>query len=880
MRRLGGRCAAILLGTCLTLPASAWSQGTCPGHEATVAAGWASYRAGAIMQADSLFRAALRACPTSDPARVGIGYVALREGWLDSASTYLEGVVARHPGDIDALIGLGLIAARRGDSAAAVRRFEAVRAIEPDNSTARDYLHRLVVVPPPPRPPLQLPDTVIMPARAHGDRFEILVDGAWRPFYINGINLGAALPGKFPSEFPDTAVYTKWIAQITEMGANTIRLYTINPPGLYDAIYSYNVAHPARPLWILHGVWAELPPEGDYLDSVWEGEFFAEMRRVVDLLHGRADLAPRPGHASGHYVADVSPWVLAYLIGREWEPYSVADFNTLRASDTTWSGRFVRVSGGTPMDAWLGRALDTLVAYETATYRAQRPVGYTNWPTLDPMRHPTESTAGEEVAIREAQGERLPRRVRELDNDSVGLDATRLHPTLAFPAGVFASFHAYPYYPDFMVLDPGYGRAASSEGPSNYFGYLKDLKAHHPGMPLIIAEYGVPASRGIAHLQPQGWHHGGHSEADMAAIDARLTREIAEAGLAGGILFAWMDEWFKKNWLVIDFELPAERNRLWLNRMDPEQMYGVYAMEPEPAVAGETAGDRARAWRDVQPLRVDAHGTLRAAADAAALWLRYEPVGPPPDELQIGFDMVDSTAGAFALAGDAAPHTSAGLEAVVVVRGDTARVVLDPAFQPFKVFRFRRQFTEEHLQRPTFLAPPPDTFVGRWALEYNRPVHPVPRAKGVYEPALVVTNRVRWGRDGTEYAGAGYDRGVLLPGEPPDGDWQRLPDGSVELRIPWLLLNVTDPSSRHVLFDPAGATESSDLSATQVQSIGIAVTFRYGERWSAGGSIVPVSRFTWPTWDAPRWRARRRPVFDSLQATWRDLERHLTREPH
>ena len=71
-----------------------------------------------------------------------------------------------------------------------------------------------------------------------------------------------------------------------------------------------------------------------------------------------------------------------------------------------------------------------------------------------------------------------------------------MRPTSRNPAGWFASYHAYPYYPDFMLYDPGYDRARSREGRSNYFGYLKELKRHHAGMPLVISEYGVPSSRG------------------------------------------------------------------------------------------------------------------------------------------------------------------------------------------------------------------------------------------------------------------------------------------------------------------------------------------------------------------------------------------------
>src|SRR5205823_8746842 len=85
---------------------------------------------------------------------------------------------------------------------------------------------------------------------------------------------------------------------------------------------------------------------------------------------------------------------------------------------------------------------------------------------------------------------------------------------------------------------------------SRYFGYLRALKQHHAGRPLLIAEYGVPSSRGVSHLQTDGLGHGGHDEHAMAEIDARLTREVRAAGAAGGVLFAWLDEWFKHTWVT------------------------------------------------------------------------------------------------------------------------------------------------------------------------------------------------------------------------------------------------------------------------------------------------------------------------------------------
>jgi hypothetical protein len=841
-------------------------QGPCPGYDVAVEAGWIRFRQGEIAQADSLFARAHAVCPTRIGARVGLGYTTLRSDRLREAQRWFAGALAIDAGDIDARLGSALVAYRMGDSLAAIRDFEAVRRADPANATALEFLDQLGALPPPVRPPLVLPDTVEAVARARSDWFEVLTRAGWRRFYVRGINLGAALPGRYPGEFPDSATYAGWIAEMAAMEANAIRLYTIHPPHFYKALLAHNTAHPERPLRLIHGVWAELPPAHDYRDPAWEGAFFTDMRRVVDLVHGRADIPRRPGHAGGHYTADVSRWVLAFLIGREWEPFSVMDFNRLHPANTSWPGRFVAVHGGSPMDAWLTRALDTLVAYETARYRSQRPVGYTNWPTLDPMRHPTETTVAAEVALRTLQGEWVAQLPREYDNDTVGLDATLPRTTPAFKAGVFAAFHAYPYYPDFMVLDSAYGRARSSEGPSHYFGYLQDLKARHPDMPVLIAEYGVPASRAVAHLQPQGWHHGGHTEAAMAEIDARLTREIAEAGMAGGVLFAWIDEWFKRNWLVTDFEVPTERNRLWLNRLDPEQMYGVIAMDPAPAVGGAGVAARAGAWSRV-----------RAAADAGALWLRFEPAGTPPDEVQIGLDIVDSLAGAFALHGPEAPRSRVGLEIVVQAGGDTARVLVDAAVQQWGIRSVRRDFERTALRTPSFAGTPPGLFTGRWEQEYRRPLRPVGRERGEFRPLRVVTNRPRFGRDGTEYAGAGYDRGILRRGPLPDGDWERTPDGALEIRVPWLLLNVSDPSGRHVLLDAPTARGTDAFGVTPVPDVGVVLGVRRGSRWSTAPADA-AARYSWEAWDEPTWVARRRPVFGVMRATWRALEARMEEE--
>lgn len=834
--------------------------------DALVDSAWTEYRAGMITAAEEQFRTAATLCPTHPGARTGLGYAALRRSQLGEARAWFEAVLIEHPDLVDALVGLGLIAWRQADHAAARTAFERALMHDPANEEARSYIPRLA--------PLSYP------ARTHGDRFEVRTAEGWTPFYVKGVNLGAAVPGRFPSEFPDSTVYARWISAIGEMGANTIRIYTIHPPHFYQALREYNLLHPSRPLMLLHGVWVELPPDDDYDDPEWNAEVDAELRRVVDLVHGRARIVARRGHAHGRYEADVSSWTLGFIVGREWEPHSVAVYNERQQSITSWSGRFLRLEGGTAMDVWLAAKCETMIAHEMSMYGAQRPIAYTNWPTLDPLAHPTEPTAVEEVSLREALGEPVPTASAEYDNDGVTLDAALVHATFSFPAGYFAAYHVYPYYPDFMVLDPGYLATSSSEGPSPYFGYLRDLKSRHEGMPLLVAEYGVPASLGIAHLHPLGWHHGGLTEEGMARLDARMTREIAEAGMAGGAIFAWIDEWFKKSWLFSDFLLPLERNRLWLNALDPEQRYGVIAMEPEPRIPGATLVGRLAGWRAVDPLYDDDGMSLRAFTDEAFLWLLVESAKTLPHDLFVGFDVIKADAGSFSWPDRQGPTLPVGAEFVLHANEDEVRLLADPAASLFRLapIQVAPEFENSLSVMPIGKdAEPPGLFSGRMIWDLNAPYVSLARADGKFDSLRVITNRRRVGRDTTEYATLGYDRGVLRQGPFPDGMWESLPDsGIVEIRIPWALLNVTDPSTRRVLQHAPDRPEqgwigtlSEDDASQVIDGIRVVAAARMEDgawrRWPSSGSPFDVAQVSWRTWDEPLWRERRRPVFDALR---------------
>jgi hypothetical protein len=611
----------------------------------------------------------------------------------------------------------------------------------------------------------------------------------------------------------------------------------------------------------------------NYSDPLFEGQFIGEMQRVVDLIHGKARLSPKPGHASGKYTADVSDSTLAYLIGREWEPFSVVDYNRTHPQQTRYRGQFLEVSRGKAMEVWLAKMMDKLISYEMQNYNQQRPVSFTNWPTLDPLFHISESTKTEEARLRRELKIKLPAgslapAILEYDNDGLGLDTNLVQAKPEFKAGLYATYHAYPYYPDFMLYDPQYSQAKSPLGRSNYYGYLRDLQRHHGNMPVVIAEFGVPTSREIAHLQPQGWHHGGHTETAQAEINARLFQEIFQSQMAGGVVFAWMDEWFKKNWMFIDYELPPDRNQLWYNAQDPEQNFGIMAMHPGKSQKIVLDGS-VKDWQSVPPLYTSKSPsstlqTFAATSDEGYLYLKVKTgkIDWKEQQIWIAIDTYNSASGSFVLPGLKDIQTQNGSEFLLQLKGDKTSKLLVHA--PYSLFRSRYSSTlvSSTQQQGKFIeieAEPNRLRVGR-----NRRVYP---AKQVSRSNLQLGSTQRYASGTLSRPLANYNSLA---------DWSySIKNGEIEIRLPWSILNVTDPSSHQVYhLDKQGSTVTTpgfrfNVVAVQPSTNQVLGTF---PELTPDGKLAAAKLYKWANWEEPTYHSYLKPVYFKLKQLLPKLE--------
>jgi hypothetical protein len=411
-----------------------------------------------------------------------------------------------------------------------------------------------------------------VPFKTSGNHIAMHTGSEYRSLVLKGINMGSSPPGYFPGEIAyaiSPNEYEKWIKSMADAGFNGIRIYTLHPPVFYEKLANYNQRHPDNPLLLFQGIWLEEiedysdPGSYDLLNRATS--FTSEIKEVINCINGNGDIAYRYGKSYGRYITDVSRWTAGYIIGREISPREVNTTDTGHPAVTSYSGTYLSIDGAKATEVFVTRMLDFTLNYEALNYSVRRPVSVSSWPTLDPLNHPTEIDTNE---------------------DTAAYDLAKIILKNPEP-GIFASYHAYPYYPNFISEEPSYLSYSDSYGPNSYLGYLNALKSHYSSMPLVIAEFGVPSSWGSAHQSFSDMHHGGYSEQQQGEKNMRLLHNIIDAGCAGGFMFSWMDEWFKPTWIVSYLEaygmvsggITIPTRQLWHNLISPEQNFGLITFE-------------------------------------------------------------------------------------------------------------------------------------------------------------------------------------------------------------------------------------------------------------------------------------------------------------
>jgi hypothetical protein len=141
----------------------------------------------------------------------------------------------------------------------------------------------------------------------------------------------------------------------------------------------------------------------------------------------------------------------------------------------------------------------------------------------------------------------------------------------------------------------------------------------------------------------------------------------------------------------------------------------------------------------------------------------------------------------------------------------------------------------------------------------------------------VTINRARYSRDGAFFPARGYNRGRLRYGtqrESSLSDWYYDSSrGLLEIRLPWMLLNVSDPSTATLLYE---TTAGNGFGAAQAEGwhIGVLVSlpshlltlpaFDDNGMWKQRD----FTTWNWAKWETPTWHEGRKPAYDAMRRTW------------
>ena len=380
-----------------------------------------------------------------------------------------------------------------------------------------------------------------------------------------------------------------------------------------------------------------------------------------------------------------------------------------------------------------------------------------------------------------------------------------------------------------------------------YSGYLHALRKYHGDQAVAITEFGVPSSLGIAHVGPIGRDQGDHSEQEAMRINADMLRDIQEEGFASGILFAWIDEWFKFTWNTVDLELPRDRRQLWRNDLTNEEHFGVMTAEPGEKRPVVVVDGRNREWDSNGSTTIaDGDGSVRevqAVHDAQSLYLRLR---VSRDEIwretpiTIGIDVREGSNRGLPDHADVFPEG----DVAVTVGPEDAEMHQAGWWEPTRIrYGLGSGFIDVDPKK-------------------------MERDSGGWFNPLQILNREQINPTTGKTRAAEFHKLEKLEfgsGNPDDENFDQrtlvaASGNTVEVRLPWALLGYSDPSSQKLFVEH----EKEKTSTTDALPIRAAVV-------AGDDPVLTTSAYKFEPWTAVTWHERRKAGFDGLGQTMREL---------
>ena len=617
--------------------------------------------------------------------------------------------------------------------------------------------------------------------KVDGEEIYMKNGDTFTPYEIRGVNLGSGLPGEWATSFAiDKETYLRWFGYIQEMGANTIRVYTIQSDTFYDAFYEYNKDN-KNPLYMLHGVWVNdyvLNSHRDAYSKDFYDTFLEHSKIMVDVIHGNRKLNLGRVASAGHgtYKKDISDWVIGYILGVEWDDSTVSYTDDLykdKEGYSSYSGKYMYTSPeATPFETMLTMVGDKTIEYETERYGEQRLLAFSNWPTTDPFRYPEIIT---NFFMKCAQ-----------------VDVEHIKTTDAFLSGQFVSYHVYPYYPYYLSFAEDWSvfgieskdSFRDEQGRVNaYKAYLTMLNNHHT-MPVVISEFGVSTGRGMAQVDKDtGRNQGNTSEQAQGQALVDCWEDIKTSGCNGGCVFTWQDEWFKRTWNTMH-AVNLTRTAYWSDYQTNEQYFGLLSFDPGKEKSVCYVDGDVSEWTEKDMVQ-DGNTELSVKYDEKFMYFLVKKDGLDFENevLYIPLDVTPKTGSNYCKNFDVKFDRDADF--VIILDGkDNSRIMVQERYDAL-----RSTYSKDIYKFDTYI-------------KNNIPEKNSPKFVTI---ELILRTAIALSPETKETVAEGYETGKLLYGNanPKSQEFNSLADfcrsgDYIEIKLPWQLMNFADPSKMEI----------------------------------------------------------------------------------
>lgn len=612
--------------------------------------------------------------------------------------------------------------------------------------------------------------------------------GDYVPFEIKAVNLTSAEPGSWTNDFTvDEETYLRWLSQIQRMGANTVRVYTVLSESFYNAFYRFNKDR-EKPLYLIQGATVDdyvLNSRYDaYHDEFYE-TFYKHVKTAIEVIHGDKKISKNALKNVGHgsYLKDVSPWVLGYIWGVDWDDVTIAYANDKysdREGYNAYSGKYLYTDeDATPFETMLTQVGDRAISYESKRYNQQRIFAFSNSAETDPFEYPSA--------------------VESTFQKCSFLDTENILSTEKVIAGQFASYNIQPYYPDYLRYledddwtEMGIGDKSlyvEADGSLNtYRAYLERLVQHH-SMPVIISGIGFSSSRGVARTEENtGRALGGMSEQEQGEALVSCYEDIMAAGCKGTCLSTWQDEWYKTSWNTLH-GVDNERTPFWADAESTEQSYGFLAFDTGKTESICYVDGSIAEWSADDVVKTNTDGTsISIKYDEKYLYFMVKKQGfnIDKDTLYIPIDTTQKSGSNYC--DNYGLKFDRAADFVIAVNGKTGTRVLVQEYYELLRAKYSLQVYGFNTYLKGYI---PD------------------RESSTFKSINTILQL-----SGTSSGGADGGVAQLAPvqetgllhygnGNPSSGQYDSLSDfmagdGFVEIRIPWQMLNFYDPSTMKI----------------------------------------------------------------------------------